>query len=104
MVSKLGHRFKSLEPHCEGGIVSDFTIRSNTNGFGLRSNAIKDLCPIILHQLVVGWIGKAHNPTSDNCKDRACHMVLGKVLDDPLIRDDHQGGVCRVVPHSLCDR
>ena len=46
-------------------IVRDFTIRSNTNGLGLRSNAIKDLCPLILHQLVVGWIGKAHDPTSD---------------------------------------
>ena len=45
-------------------IVRDFTIRSNTNGFGLRSNAIKDLCPLIFHQLVVGWIGKAHDPTS----------------------------------------
>ena len=45
--------------------VRDFTIRSNTNGLGVRSNAIKDLCPLILHQLVVGWIGKAHDPTSD---------------------------------------
>ena len=25
--------------------MRDFTIRSNTNGLGLRSNAIKDLCP-----------------------------------------------------------
>ena len=40
-----------------------FTIHSNTNGLGLRSNAIKDLCPLILHQLVVGWIGEAHGPT-----------------------------------------
>ena len=39
--------------------VRDFTIRSNTNGLGLRSNAIKDLFPLIL----VGWIGKAHGPT-----------------------------------------
>ena len=45
-------------------IVRDFTIRSNTNGLGLRSNAIKDLCPLILHQLVVGWIGKAQIPIS----------------------------------------
>ena len=44
--------------------VRDFTIRSNTNGLGLRSNAIKDLCPLILHQLVVGWIGKAYGLTS----------------------------------------
>ena len=44
--------------------MRDFTIRSNTNGLGLRSNAIKDLCPLILHQLVVGWIGKAHGPTT----------------------------------------
>ena len=44
--------------------VKDFTIRSNANGLGLRSNAIKDLCPLILHQLVVGWIGKAHGPIS----------------------------------------
>ena len=43
--------------------MRDFTIHSNTNGLGLRSNAIKDLCPLILHQLVVGWIGKAHCPT-----------------------------------------
>ena len=64
MVSEPGHRFESLEPHCEGGIVRDFTICSNSNGLGLRSNAIKDLCPLILHQLVVGWIGKAHSPTS----------------------------------------
>ena len=64
MVSEPGHRFKSLESHCEGGIVRDFTIRSNTNGLGLRSNAIKNVCPLILHQLVVGWIGKAHGPTS----------------------------------------
>ena len=45
-------------------IVRDFTIRCNTNGLGLRSNAIKDLCPLILHQLVVGWIAKAHGLTS----------------------------------------
>ena len=44
--------------------MRDFTIRSNTNRLGLRSNAIKDLYPLILHQLVVGWIGKAHGPTS----------------------------------------
>ena len=44
--------------------VRDFIIRSNTNELGLRSNAIKDLCPLILYQLVVGWIGKAHSPTS----------------------------------------
>ena len=41
-------------------LVRDFTIRSNTNGLSLRLNAIKDLCPLILHQLVLGWIGKAH--------------------------------------------
>ena len=29
--------------------VRDFTIRSNTNELGLQSNAIKDLCPLILH-------------------------------------------------------
>ena len=63
MVSEPSHKFESLEPHCEGGIVRDFTIRSNTNGFGLRSNAIKDLCPLILHQLVIGWISKAHGLT-----------------------------------------
>ena len=44
--------------------VRDFTIRSNTNGLGLQLNAIKDLCPLILHQLVVGWIGKAYGLTS----------------------------------------
>ena len=64
MVSEPGHRFESLESHCEGGIVRDFTIRSNTNGLGLRSNAIKNVCPLILHQLVVGWIGKAHGLTT----------------------------------------
>ena len=45
--------------------VRDFTIRSYTKGLSLQSNAIKDLCPLILHQLVVGWIGKAHGLTSD---------------------------------------
>ena len=64
MVSEPGHRFESLESHCEGGIVRDFTICSNTNGLGLRSNAIKNVCPLILHQLVVGWIGKAHGLTT----------------------------------------
>ena len=44
--------------------VRDFTIRSNINGLGLQSNAIKDLCPVILHQLVIGWIGKTHDPTN----------------------------------------
>ena len=44
--------------------VRDFTICSNTNGLGLRLNARKDLCPLILHQLVVGWIGKAYSPIS----------------------------------------
>ena len=44
--------------------MRDFTICSNTNGLGLRLNAIKDMCPLILHQLVVGWIGKAHDSTS----------------------------------------
>ena len=63
MVSKPGHRFESLKLHCEGGIVRDFTIRFNTNGLGLRSNTIKDLCPLILHKLVVGWIDKAYGPT-----------------------------------------
>ena len=43
--------------------MRDFIICSNTNGLGLRSNAIKDLYALILHQLVVGWIGKAHGPT-----------------------------------------
>ena len=46
--------------------VRDFIIHFNTNGLGLRSNAIKDLCPLILYQLVVGWIGKAHGPTNSN--------------------------------------
>ena len=71
LVSEPGHRFESLESHCEGGIVRDFTIRSNTDGLGLRLNAIKDLCPLVLHQLVVGWIGKVHGPTSGtkaNCE------------------------------------
>ena len=44
----------------------DFTICSNTNGLGLWSNTIKDLCPLILHQLVVGWISKAHSPIHNN--------------------------------------
>ena len=64
MVLEPSYRFESLELHCEGGIVRDFTIHSNTNGLGLRLNAIKDLYSLILHQLVVGWIGKAHDPTS----------------------------------------
>ena len=64
VVSKPSYRFKSLESHCEGGIVRDFTICSNTNGLVLWSNVIKDLCSLILHQLVVGWIGKAYGSTS----------------------------------------
>ena len=79
VVSEPGHRFESLEPHCEGGIVKDFTIRSNTNGLGLRSNAIKDLCPLIVHQLVVGWIGKAHCSTitmnQNSCIYKAYHKL-----------------------------
>ena len=43
--------------------MRDFTICSNTNGLGLRSNAIKDLCSLILHQLIIGWIGKTHDLT-----------------------------------------
>ena len=45
---------------CEG-----FHICFNISGLSLRSNAIKDLCLLVLHQLVVGWIGKADVPTSD---------------------------------------
>ena len=45
--------------------MRDFTICSNTNGFGLRSNVIKYLCLLIFHQLVVGWIGKVHDPTQN---------------------------------------
>ena len=44
--------------------VRNFTIHSNSNELGLQLNAIKDLCLLILHQLVVGWIGKAHGSTS----------------------------------------
>ena len=55
--------------------MRDLTIRSNTNGLGLRLNAIKDLCPLILHQLIVGWIGKAHGPTSGIIA-RSCHRIL----------------------------
>ena len=47
MLSKLVTETKPLLP------VRDFTIYSNTNGLGLRSNAIKDLCSLILHQLIV---------------------------------------------------
>ena len=64
MVLEPSYRFESLELHCKRGIVRDFTIRSNTNELGLQSNAIKDLYPLILHQLVIGWIGKAHDLTS----------------------------------------
>ena len=49
--------------------MRDFTIHSNTNGLGLRSNAIKDLWPLILHQLVVGWIDKAHGPIGHSTLD-----------------------------------
>ena len=38
--------------------MRDFTICSNTNKLGLQSNAIKDMWPLILHQLVVGWMDK----------------------------------------------
>ena len=55
------------------GSVRDFTIRSNTNGLGLRSNTIKDLCPLILHQLVFGWIGKAHDSTGRNERKEIFH-------------------------------
>ena len=55
-------------------MVRDFTIPFNTNGLGLRSNAIKDLCPLILHQLVVGWIDKAHGLTSGRKSSK--HNVL----------------------------
>ena len=44
--------------------VRNFTIHSNSNELGLQLNAIKDLCLLILHQLVVGWIGKAHGLTT----------------------------------------
>ena len=47
--------------------MRDFTIRSNTNELGLRSNVIKDLCPLILHQLITGWISKAHGPIVTIC-------------------------------------
>ena len=62
------------------GLWGIFTICSNTNGLGLRSNAIKDLCPLILHQLVIGWIGKAHGPTV--LLVCVCvYPVLGQLLD-----------------------
>ena len=62
--------------------MRDFTIRSNTNGLGQQSNAIKDLCPLILHQLVVGWIGKAHGPTVLLvCVCVCMYPVLGQLLD-----------------------
>ena len=77
-----GHRFESLELHCEGGIVRDFTIRSNTNGLGLWLNAIKDLCPLILHRLVVGWI--AHSPTN-GIKVK----VMGSSYGSVIVRGDH---------------
>ena len=51
--------------NCWMHFVRDFTFRSYTKGLSLQSNAIKDLCSLILHQLVVGWIGKAHGLTSD---------------------------------------
>ena len=50
--------------------MRDFTIHSNTNGLGLRSNAIKDLCPLILHQLVVGWINKAQGSIENKKKKK----------------------------------
>ena len=75
MVLEPGHRFESLELHCKGGIVRDFTIRTNTNGLGLRSNARKNLYPFILHQLVVGWIGKAHGPTILLCYKKALYVA-----------------------------
>ena len=76
VVSEPDHRFELLEPHCEGGIVRDFTIHSNTNGLGLRSNAIKDLYPLILHQLVIGWIGKAHGTTISNLENLVASWSL----------------------------
>ena len=57
--------------------MRDFTIHSNTNGLGLRSNTIKDLCPLILHQLVVGWIGKAHGPIVWIENSRSTPKLLG---------------------------
>ena len=80
-----GHWFESLEPHCREGIVRDFTIRSNTNGLGLRSNVIKDLCPLIRHQLVVGWIGKAHGPTSGIREGTLSVVLILSVILDPSV-------------------
>ena len=54
--------------------MRDFTIHSNSNGLGLQSNAIKDLCPLILHQLVIGWIGRAHGPTAMLCSSACTSM------------------------------
>ena len=38
---------------------------------------------------------------SDNHQGRMCCMVLGMVRDNPLIRDDRQVEVCRVVSRKL---
>ena len=64
MVSEPGHRFESLESHCEGRIVRDFIIRSNTNGLGLQSNTIKDVCPFIF----TNWLLDGSVKPQFNCK------------------------------------
>ena len=78
-------------------VVRDFTIHSNTNGLGLRSNAIKDLCPLILHQLVIGWIGKAHGSTPS-------HFILSllDVYRDTTTRDKliFPSDIIRIICHS----
>ena len=67
--------------------VRDFTICSNINGLGLRSNAIKDLCPLILHQLAVGWIGKAHGPTSDTKATVIGSSRWSRIVREGIVRD-----------------
>ena len=68
--------------------MRDFTIRSNTNGLGLRSNAIKDLCPLILHQLVTGWIGKAHG-LKNSIKPKHNELTILQI-----IKDESYGSIC----------
>ena len=70
--------------------MRDFTIRSNTNGLGLRSNAIKDLCPLIFYQLVVGWIGKTHSPTRTTSGTIKINMLQTQILQlvAAVARDD----------------
>ena len=90
--------------------MRDFIIRSNTNGLGLRSNAIKDLCLLILHQLVIGWIGKTHDPTNGIRAKVIGLSRWSRIVRDFTIRSNTNGlglrlnaikDMCPLILHQL---